>query len=64
MPAEVKPAKVMAVKEQRAQQRVVIVEERWQQVQQKPRPAVRKMEDDWFILLDVATKKSGIIRLT
>nr|XP_020493000.1 uncharacterized protein LOC109986625 isoform X9 [Labrus bergylta] len=61
IPPEVRPAKVLEVKEQRAQQRVTVVEERWQQgkvVQQKPRPEVREVEDDWFILLDVATKKS------
>ncbi|XP_074539406.1 uncharacterized protein LOC141800641 isoform X1 [Halichoeres trimaculatus] len=61
LPPEVRPAQVVAVKEQRAQRRVLIVEERWQQervVQQKPCPAVRVMEDNWFILLDVATKKS------
>ncbi|XP_044063520.1 uncharacterized protein LOC122881404 isoform X14 [Siniperca chuatsi] len=58
---EVRPAKEFAAIEQRAQQRITIVEEMWQQekaVQQKPRPAVREVEDDWFILLDVATKKS------
>ncbi|XP_034553554.1 titin-like [Notolabrus celidotus] len=61
MPPEVRPAQVLAGKEQRAQKRVVIVEERWQQervVQERPRPAVREVEDDWFIFLDVATKQS------
>ncbi|KAI3360936.1 hypothetical protein L3Q82_013144, partial [Scortum barcoo] len=59
MPPEIR--KEFAATEQRAQQRVTIVEEKWQQervVQQKQRPAVREVEDDWFILLDVATKKS------
>ncbi|XP_070767718.1 uncharacterized protein [Enoplosus armatus] len=54
---EVRPAKEFAATEQR----ITIVEEMWQQekvVQQKPGPAVRDVEDDWFILLDVATKKS------
>nr|XP_033496144.1 uncharacterized protein LOC117265653 isoform X2 [Epinephelus lanceolatus] len=58
---EVRPAKEFAAVEQRVQKRVTIVEERWQQekvVQQKPRPAVREVDDDWFILLDVAAKKS------
>ncbi|XP_031154802.2 uncharacterized protein LOC116049367 isoform X6 [Sander lucioperca] len=58
---EVRPAKEFAAVEQRAWQRITIVEDMWQQakaVQQKPRPAVREVEDNWFILLDVATKKS------
>ncbi|KAM6936089.1 uncharacterized protein PEZ65_006329 isoform 2-T2 [Lycodopsis pacificus] len=44
-------------------QRITLVEEMWQQekpVQQKPPPAVKEVEDDWFILLDVATKKSVV----
>lgn len=63
---DVRPAKEFAAIAQKAQQRIMIVEETWQQkkvVQQKLRPAVREVEDDWFILLDVATKKSGIIEL-
>ncbi|XP_034731209.1 uncharacterized protein LOC117946871 isoform X15 [Etheostoma cragini] len=58
---EVRTAKEFAAIEQRAQQSIAIVEDMWQQektVQQKPRPAVREVEDNWFILLDVATKKS------
>ncbi|XP_041648442.1 uncharacterized protein LOC121513033 isoform X2 [Cheilinus undulatus] len=58
--SEVRPATMIPIKEQRVQ-RVTIVEERWQQErvkQQKPRPAVREVEDDWYILLDVAAKKS------
>ncbi|XP_078109293.1 uncharacterized protein LOC144519766 isoform X4 [Sander vitreus] len=58
---EVRPAKEFAAVEQRARQRITIVEDMWQQtkaVQQKPRPAVREVEDNWFILLDMATKKS------
>ncbi|XP_075964987.1 uncharacterized protein LOC142969175 isoform X5 [Anarhichas minor] len=45
-------------------QRIALVEEKWQQekaVQQKPPPAVREVEDDCFILLDVATKKSVVV---
>ncbi|KAM7420588.1 hypothetical protein PAMA_015018 [Pampus argenteus] len=53
---EVRPSKEFAVIEQRAQQRVTIVEEMWQQ--EKMLPTVRKVEDDWFTLLDVAPKKS------
>lgn len=63
---EVRPAQEFAAIEQRAQQRITIVEEPWRQetvVQQKSRPAVRKVQDDWFILLDVAAKKSGIMRM-
>ncbi|XP_028436502.1 uncharacterized protein LOC114557282 isoform X6 [Perca flavescens] len=61
---EVRPAEGFAAIEQRARQRITIVEDMWQQekaVQQKPRPAVREVEDNWFILLDVATKKSVVI---
>uniref|UniRef100_A0A3Q3IH89 SAB domain-containing protein n=1 Tax=Monopterus albus TaxID=43700 RepID=A0A3Q3IH89_MONAL len=59
--AETRPARDFAAIEQRAQQRVALVEEMWQQeqvVQHRPRPAVREVEDDWFILLDVTPKKS------
>ncbi|KAE8288678.1 Protein 4.1 [Larimichthys crocea] len=54
---EVRPAKEFAATEQRITKK----QEKWQQekvLQQKPRPAVREMEDDWYILLDLATKKS------
>lgn len=63
---EVRPAKEFAAVAQKAQQRITIVTETWQQEmvgQQKSSPAVREVEDDWFILLDVATKKSGIMEL-
>lgn len=66
MRPEVRPAKEIATIEQRALQSITIVEERQRQekvVQQKPRPAVREVEDDWFILLDLATKKSGITEM-
>lgn len=59
---EVRPAKEFAATEQRITKK----QEKWQQekvLQQKPRPAVREMEDDWYILLDLATKKSGIIKM-
>lgn len=65
MRPEVRPAKEIAAIEQRALQSITIVEERRRQVkvvQQKLRPAVREVEDDWFILLDLATKKSGITK--
>lgn len=64
MHPEVRPAKEFAAVEQKAQKRITIVKETWQQEkvgEQKSSPAVREVEDDWFILLDVATKKSGII---
>ncbi|XP_027142935.1 titin isoform X9 [Larimichthys crocea] len=54
---EVRPAKEFTATEQRITKK----QEKWQQekvLQQKPRPAVREMEDDWYILLDLATKKS------
>lgn len=57
---EIKPSREFAV----IKQRVIIVEEMWLQqktLQQKPHPTVRKMEDDWFILLDLAPKKSVVV---
>lgn len=51
---QVRGAKEFKAIEQEAPRRVTIVEEAWQQ---------KKVDDDWFILLDVATKKSGIIEL-
>ncbi|XP_067366261.1 uncharacterized protein [Channa argus] len=53
---DISPAKDFTTTEQRAQQIVTVVEEKL--VQQQLHPAVRQMEDDWFILLDVAPKKS------
>lgn len=63
---EVRAARDFAAVEQKAQQRRVTIVETWQQevVQQKSVPAVREVEDDWFILLDVAAKKSGRVWLT
>lgn len=54
-----------AASEQRATQSIPLAEEMWQRekaVQQEPHPAVREVEADWFIYLDVATKKSGITK--
>ncbi|XP_056262038.1 uncharacterized protein LOC130188025 isoform X4 [Pseudoliparis swirei] len=51
-----------AASEQRATQSIPLAEEMWQRekaVQQEPHPAVREVEADWFIYLDVATKKSA-----
>ncbi|XP_026148920.1 uncharacterized protein LOC113122119 isoform X2 [Mastacembelus armatus] len=55
---EVRAARELVAAEQRSQQRVTIVE---QVSQQRPSPAVTKVEDDWFILLDVAPKKPVVI---
>ncbi|KAK2844434.1 hypothetical protein Q5P01_011093 [Channa striata] len=58
---DISPAKDFITSEPRAQQIVTVVEEKWQQetlVQQQLHPAVRQVEDDWFVLLDVAPKKS------
>ncbi|XP_030605420.1 titin-like isoform X3 [Archocentrus centrarchus] len=59
---EVRPAKEFTVIEERVQQRMTVVERMWQQEQQQdvvqPHPAVREVEDDWFILLDMPPKKS------
>lgn len=63
---EVRGSKEFKAIEQELPRRVTIVEEAWQQkkgVQQESRPVVREVDDDWFILLDVATKKSGINEL-
>lgn len=63
---EVRPAKEFAAVTQKTQQRIMIVEEAWQVEMvglQKSSPAVREVEDDWVMLLDVATKKSGIMEL-
>lgn len=57
--SEVRPAKESAAREQRAQQRVTV---RQQEVVVQPRVAVREVEDDWFVLLDVAPKKSGTLK--
>ncbi|XP_029927918.1 titin-like isoform X2 [Myripristis murdjan] len=62
---EVRPPKEFAAIEVRAQKRVTIVEERWQQemiLQQRLPQQLREVEDDWFILLDVAPKKSVAVR--
>lgn len=62
---EVRPAKEYAAIEKRAQKSVTIVQQKWQLedvLQQEPSAAVREVEDDCFTPLDVAKKKSGIIR--
>ncbi|XP_028326291.1 LOW QUALITY PROTEIN: protein 4.1-like [Gouania willdenowi] len=58
---QVKAAKEFPVVEHRTMQKVTFVEETLKQqivVPRKPRPAVRELDDDWFILLDVVPKKS------
>ena len=63
LPPQVSSAKEFAVTEQRAQKRVTIVEQTRQRIEVvQPLPAVREVEDDWFVLLDVAPKKSGIFQ--
>ncbi|XP_038125396.1 uncharacterized protein LOC119772818 isoform X4 [Cyprinodon tularosa] len=56
---EVREAKTFVVPEQRKQQRVSIVDEKWQQKEAlKERPPQKKVEDDWFVLLDRTPKTS------
>lgn len=58
---DARPAKEFASIEQ---QGITIAKGMWKQenvVQQKSPPVVREVEDDWFSLLEVATKKSGRI---
>lgn len=46
-----------------AEEKITIVKETGQQRDVvPPRLAVREVEDDWFVLLDVARKKSGIFQ--
>ncbi|KAF7665728.1 hypothetical protein LDENG_00132620 [Lucifuga dentata] len=64
---EVRLSKEFAAIEQRTQQKMTLMEKIWQQekmIQQRQRPSWRKVEDDWFILLDVAPKKSVAIQHT
>ncbi|KAM8868819.1 uncharacterized protein AB9W97_016473 isoform 7-T9 [Spinachia spinachia] len=61
---EAMTAKEFAASKQRAPQGVRVVEEMWRQgkaVQQRPQAAAREVEDDWFILMDVATKKPVVV---
>lgn len=58
---EVQPAKQPPAVQQNIQQRITVETETWRKdtvFQEKSLPAGRELEDDWFILLDVATKKS------
>ncbi|XP_076016727.1 uncharacterized protein LOC143008737 isoform X3 [Genypterus blacodes] len=62
---EVRPSKEFAALEQKAQQRITIMEESWQQEtirQQRQSPPSRQVDDDWFTLLDVAPKTSVAVR--
>lgn len=57
---DVQPAKEISPSEAKSQQRVTVETETWKQSKVlESLPAVREVEDDWYILLDVATKKSG-----
>lgn len=58
---DVHPAKQLPAVEQNIRQRITVETETWRKdtvFQEKSLPAGRELEDDWFILLDVATKKS------
>lgn len=56
---DVQPAKQLPAIEQNIRQRITVETETWRKVfREKSLPAGRELEDDWFILLDVATKKS------
>ncbi|XP_061808961.1 uncharacterized protein [Nerophis lumbriciformis] len=64
---DVTPSKGFSVLEKRSLQRITFVEEMWMQAipsQQQPCLTERKVDDDWFNLLDVAPKKSEIQRTT
>ncbi|KAM6910447.1 uncharacterized protein FYW49_012378 [Xenentodon cancila] len=54
---EVRPAKEFRVPEQRF---TIAKEAQQQRDAVQSHPALRKVEDDWFVLLDVAPKKAGI----
>lgn len=57
---DVQPVKEFSAKEQKLQQGITVETETWKQGRViKTLPAVREVEDDWYIQLDVATKKSG-----
>lgn len=57
---DVQPVKEFSAKEQKLQQGITVETETWKQGRAlKSLPAVREVEDDWYIQLDVATKKSG-----
>lgn len=58
---DVQPAKQFPAIEQKLQQRIKVQTETWKQdkvLQEKSLPAVREVEDDWYILLDAAAEKS------
>lgn len=57
---DVQPVKEFSPKEQKLQQGMTVETETWKQGKVfKSLPAVREVEDDWYIHLDVAAKKSG-----
>lgn len=58
---DVQPAKQFPAIEQKLRQRITVETESWKQdkvLQEKSLPAVREVEDVWYILLDVAAEKS------
>lgn len=59
---EARAAEQVAVTAHRVQKRITVVEETWRHKEVvQPPPALTVMEDDWFVLLDWPSKKSGII---
>ncbi|XP_057689640.1 uncharacterized protein LOC130914452 isoform X7 [Corythoichthys intestinalis] len=60
---DVAVSKAFPVTEQKSSQTIAAVERMWMQdvLQQQPCQTERKIEDDWFTLLDVASKKTAAI---
>ncbi|XP_077430721.1 uncharacterized protein LOC144057263 isoform X3 [Vanacampus margaritifer] len=62
---DVAASKAFAVIEQNSLQRITVVEQMWMQesLQQQPQPVQigRKLEDDWFTLLDVPPRKTAAV---
>lgn len=57
---DVQSAKEFSPKEQNLVQEITIETETWKQGKVlESLPAVTEVKDDWYILLDVATKESG-----
>lgn len=57
---DVQPTKEFSPKEQNLQQGITVETETWKQGKVlESLPGVREVEDDWYVLLDVASKKSG-----
>lgn len=63
---DVAASKTWSVKEQKSLQRITTVEQMRTQemLQRQPFQTGRKMVDDWFTLLDVVPRKTGIMERT